>query len=195
MRYMFHPVSACYLFINNNTSPFVCSSRLTASLPISDCECTSATYCNSFSHLTQKPFQRRPSIARLLPSRERYIEQKSREQALQKEKMLLSFRPATVAAGPHFTVIFIFVVVALFVAATNGVWTCPSGRDPFCCAKYDEVGKDKTEQAVIGSDCMCSLDTNYMQLALFYFGYYDSVGCVCGGAICVIHTRTASDAN
>lgn len=43
------------------------------------------------------------------------------------------------------------VVVATFVGSVNSVWTCPSERQPICCAKYEPEGSGS--EAFIGSEC------------------------------------------
>ncbi|KMU82306.1 hypothetical protein CIHG_00090 [Coccidioides immitis H538.4] len=41
--------------------------------------------------------------------------------------------------------------MVVLVGTADAVWTCPSGRDPLCCARYTDEGK--VEGVVIGSEC------------------------------------------
>ncbi|EAS32044.3 uncharacterized protein CIMG_03068 [Coccidioides immitis RS] len=49
------------------------------------------------------------------------------------------------------TAMLFAVTMVVLVGTADAVWTCPSGRDPLCCARYTDEGK--VEGVVIGSEC------------------------------------------
>ncbi|PGH26502.1 hypothetical protein AJ80_01816 [Polytolypa hystricis UAMH7299] len=43
------------------------------------------------------------------------------------------------------------VVVSTLISNTVGVWTCPSGREPYCCSSYTQA--QGTDNTWIGKGC------------------------------------------
>ncbi|OAX83452.1 hypothetical protein ACJ72_02185 [Emergomyces africanus] len=40
--------------------------------------------------------------------------------------------------------VIVLLAAAALISNVNGVWTCPSEREPFCCGKYSRVNESST---------------------------------------------------
>ncbi|EEH50555.1 uncharacterized protein PADG_06634 [Paracoccidioides brasiliensis Pb18] len=64
----------------------------------------------------------------------------------------LRMRPDTSLASLTSAAIIASLAISGLVSSVSGVWTCPSEREPFCCAMHSRV--NDTSDAFVGTGCV-----------------------------------------